>query len=158
MVARLAQKAQWHISLNQIPWLQFENVSIRPFYLPGLLWHTMVRPRDTGTLNSIVSKTQHLWSLYHQILKLYFPRPPLSSFLGDRRFPLAFGSPKNFLWWESNSLTTLNSLTQSSQFCSYSYLQQQFDIPRIEFFKYLQVRHFYKSLYSKIHKVWIHLL
>lgn len=76
VVARLAQTAQWHISNAQLPWLQFEMSPIRPFYLPGPLWHTKVWPRETGSLNSITSQAFHLRSLYHHNFKLCSPSHP----------------------------------------------------------------------------------
>lgn len=146
--ARLAQTAQWHAPPDSIPWLQFEISSVCPYYVPGLLWQTVLKPREIGVLNNIVGQTIHLWSLYHHKCNLRSWRPPLTSFIGVPRFPPAFRSPNDFLWWEHNFLTTLTALTHDTHFYSFAQLQEQFDIPRTKFYTFLQIRHFFESLYT----------
>lgn len=80
LAVRLAQAAQWHDSPAMIPWLRFELISSRPFYIPGLLWQSGVKSSEVGTLNSIVGQTIHLWNLYHQKFKPQSDRPPRPRF------------------------------------------------------------------------------
>lgn len=141
--ARLAQTAQWHAARDRIPWLQLEITSVHPFYIPGLLWQVSPNPREIGALNKLF-----IYGPYTTKNSNFVLIDPLTSFMGDRRFPPAFDSPRKFLWWDQKSLTTLNALTHSTWFYSFTQHQEQLDIPREEFYKFLQIRHFFESLYT----------
>lgn len=87
--ARLLQLAQWHngtppptlhTHTKGIPWLRFKRTSIAPYFLPGLLWATSIHPKDISTLNAVVGKSLHLWSLYKKKLSLLPSCPSLASF------------------------------------------------------------------------------
>lgn len=82
LASRLIQMAQWHIVPAPVPWLQFEQISVTPYYLPGILWSRSVSPRDITPLNNIVGQSLYLWSLYRKKFKLHSDVPLLSSFFG----------------------------------------------------------------------------
>lgn len=140
---------QWHSPSSNVPWLQFEGTSVDPYYLPGLLWLDKVRPKDLTPLNGLVGQSLQLWSLYKKSYALVPHCPGLASFLGDPRFPSAYNTPKNFSLWTQKGLTTFEALTQVLPFSSFALLQEQYDLPKTEFYKYLQIRHFYTTHYQK---------
>lgn len=145
--ARLLQLAQWHTSLLGIPWLRFERTSIAPYFLSGLLWATSIRHRDISSLNAVVGQSLYLWSLYKKKFFLLPPNPRLASFLGDLTFKAAFPSSNAFALWSSKDLVTLESLQKDGVICPFSTLQSAHSLPRTDFYKYLQIRHFFNTHY-----------
>lgn len=97
--SRLIQLAQWHTSPASIPWLQFEQISVAPYYLPVLLWLRSISPKGITPLNNIVGQSLYLRSLCSRKFKLKSDTPLLSSFLGEPSFPPAFTSGTSFLGW-----------------------------------------------------------
>lgn len=83
LASRLIQLAQWHTSPTSVPWLQFERISVVPFYLPGLLWSRSISPKDIAPFNDIVSQSLYLWSLYKEKFRLLSSPPHLASFFGQ---------------------------------------------------------------------------
>lgn len=145
LASRLIQMAQWHIVPAPVPWLQFEQISVTPYYLPGILWSRSVSPRDITPLNNIVGQSLYLWSLYRKKFKLHSDVPLLSSFLGEPSFPPAFSSSLPYHKWIALGLVNLASLLQNASFCSYTHLQRTYDMGKSGFHQYLQIRHFYST-------------
>lgn len=149
LALRLHQLAQWHTPLSSVQWLQFKSISVVPFYLPGLLWSSFVSPKDVAQLNGIVGQSLYLWFLYKVKFKLLSNPPCLASFLGDIQFPPAFNTDQEFASWTSQGLVTLDFLLQGSSFCTFELLQHNYALHRSEFYKYLQILHFFTSMVTQ---------
>lgn len=149
LALRLIQLAQWHTPLSSVQWLQFKSISVVPFYLPGLLWSSFVSPKDVAQLNGIVGQSLYLWFLYKVKFKLLSNPPCLASFLGDIQFPPAFNTDQEFASWTSQGLVTLDFLLQGSSFCTFELLQHNYALHRSEFYKYLQILHFFTSMVTQ---------
>lgn len=140
LASRFIQQAQWTIRKPKVPWVRFEQDSILPFHLPGLLWFSCPRPPELAGLNLVVAQGVRLWS---PSLGLVSGSPPGASFLGDFRFPSAFTNPGSFGWWTGLGLTTLEDLQHKGKFMSFSLLQSLKGAPLREFYKYMQIQHFF---------------
>lgn len=107
--------------------------------------HAQYPQKEVTSLNNIVGQSLYVWSLYSKKFKLKSDMPLLSSFLGEPSFPPAFTTDTSFLNWTEKGLVNLESLLQAASFCSFIHLQQKFAMGRLDFYQYLQIRHFYSA-------------
>lgn len=121
LASHLIQLAQWHTSPTSILLVQFERISVVPFYIPGLLWSRSISPKDIAPL---VRQSLYLWSYYKEKFRLLSSLPSLAAFLGKPEFPPAFNTGLKFASWTSQGLVTVDSLLQGSSICSFEHLQQ----------------------------------
>lgn len=69
--------------------------------------------------------------------------------IGDPTFLASFPNPISFARWVTKDLVTLDSLQKDGVFCSFMALQESFSLPSTEFYKYLQIRHFFNTQYPE---------
>lgn len=148
LAARFSQIAQWNIPDSKVPWVKFESISIKPYWLPYILWSPTNSIQKIAPLNSLVAHSLILWNRYKGKLGLMSPIPQGSSFLGDPLFSTVFKHPEGFSWWISNSLVTLADLQVGDSFATFDLLRTQKQIPLRERYHYLQIRHFYTSHFA----------
>ena len=137
--------AQWNIRHPRVPWVRFEGDSIKPFHLPGLLWSSKSCATLLKGKNQIVAQEMGMWERFGSRLALTSRFPPGASFLGDPKFPTAFHTPTCFGWWTSCGLISLADLQHENGLISFSQLRAMRDIPLREYYRYLQVRHFFQT-------------
>lgn len=121
LAARLTQLSQWFTPTHETPWKKFEITSIKPLYLQGILWSNITSYSKLSKLNIIVAQFLQLWIKHKDTFKLSSNTPPLASFLGDPRFPLAYNNERPFLNWINKNLTTLRSLQLKWNFIPFPY-------------------------------------
>lgn len=119
------------------------RISVAPYYLPDLLWSRSLHLRYVTPLNWVVGQSSHIWSQYEEKYNLLPRYPRLASYLWELTFPLAYTANCEFLRWIEKGLVALESFTKQS---SFSYLQQNYALPRFKVYKYLQIRHLYSSI------------
>lgn len=56
--------------------------------------------------------------------------------------------PGSFRLWRQKGLATVKDLFVDGVFATFEQLVEKFELPRTDFFKYLQVRHFYRKIYT----------
>lgn len=59
--ARYTKLAQWYAPSIHIPWLLFEEQSVLPYHLQGLLWSKSIKTQRIGHLNKVVRQSLLLW-------------------------------------------------------------------------------------------------
>lgn len=147
IACRLAQQAQWNIRDSKVPWVKFEQDSISPLYLPGLMWSSGPLLTEVSNKNLIVKVSLALWNRYKDKYNL-ISHPSLgASYIGDPRFPTAFSHPEVFEIWTQHNLITLKDFLINSKFTSFESLKSRHLIPDREFYHFLQIRHFFQKHY-----------
>lgn len=145
--ARWSQLAQWHIQNSKISWVNFENNSILPYSIAGLLWGLKIPTHKLANLNIVVANSYQLWKLHNKKFNMVSITPPRASFIGDPKFLQVHQDSEHFSWWTKNNLTTLKSLMIDSTFTSFAALKEKYKTPNGEFRKFLQIRHFYTTYF-----------
>lgn len=148
LATRLVQMAQWSSPDTNISWLTFKSTSIHPLNIRGILWSNTKLYHILNKKNTLIAQLILLWNRIKDNFKLYSATPPLASFLGDPRFPLAFPDHTPFHNWTKNNLTTLKSITLNSKFPSFASLQSRFNFPPSEYHQYTLIHEFYSTYYS----------
>lgn len=97
---------------SKVPWIKFEEGSIHPVYLSGILWPSSILHNTVASLNVLEAQSLQFWSLYKPKLRLGSSIPPWILFL-------AFVAVGGFSWWQTNKLTTLSFFQDGSTFISY---------------------------------------
>lgn len=134
-------------SIDPIPaWLCIESASCAPASLSALLCSPSLSLPPKFTKNIIVKHSLKIW---HQFTRHYkLNTPSLSTPLhANPLFPPSL-LDKAYALWHSQGISTISSLYVDGIFASFNELVDIYDLPRTNFFRYLQVRDFVRKHFS----------
>lgn len=106
-----------------------------------MLW---LQPKDRAHLSNLINKNSlDIWDKFRGSRNLQSPHNPLLSFLRNPAFYPAWESPLSFTAWSNADLFRLHKLVSTNAIHTFPTLCKTFELPRTEFFHYLQVKNFY---------------
>lgn len=147
LATRFSQLAQWFAPTSQVPCLYFEEHSILPFHLQGLLWSKSIKPREIYPLNMVVAQSYHLWHRFKYKFHLVSSTPP-GFFLCDPHFSPAFRNCIDYrntfsiLVMEVMQSHYFNYLFSDNKFRSFHDLHKIHNLPLSELPQYTQIEKF----------------
>lgn len=142
----LNQARDWFISNSTKPWVAIERATASP--LQDLLFLPA----------SVISKRHRLNGAIHATLKVWYNLVAVSgeNWLPAAELPLstiAILIPNLQVdQWIAGGLTCLGSLFANQEWASFSHLQSQGGLPKGDFYKYLQLRHWFTSHNPSLYK------
>lgn len=138
--AQLAQLPRYHATTKIPLWVAVESVECNPLTVSNLLWF---RPADhRNILNPITRQSLSLWAHLKSSHTLQSPHNSMLSFLHNPAFYSAWSSPSFFQGWSSANLICAYKLMTHTGIKSFPSLSEMHNLPALETFHYLQIKHF----------------
>uniref|UniRef100_A0A3B3HQU1 Reverse transcriptase domain-containing protein n=1 Tax=Oryzias latipes TaxID=8090 RepID=A0A3B3HQU1_ORYLA len=135
-------------SHKDLKWLNFERMSCQSASLHSLLCSTipLSQSLDKISQNPVVKHSLKIWaqfrrSLHLKNMSIYAPVVKNIMFLPSI-------TDNSFTYWSANGLRTLKDLFIEGQFVSFQRLKSEFKIPKVHFFRYLQLRSFLSTTFT----------
>lgn len=140
------QKILFWLHLPDTDWCVFEAQSCHSSSLPALVYSSLPTNMSRFTSNPVVLSTLKIWAQFRNHYNFISPSP-LGPICKNHLFPpssldLAFNR------WSNKGLSCFKSLYGKDGFDSFGNIWKEYDLPYNNFFRYLQIRHCTKTLFS----------
>uniref|UniRef100_A0A669DHM2 Reverse transcriptase domain-containing protein n=1 Tax=Oreochromis niloticus TaxID=8128 RepID=A0A669DHM2_ORENI len=137
--------AHWFLPPEKAPpWFSIESTACSPF-TPLYSLSTNLSPHIQS--HPVFSHLKEIWK---RMSKLFKFDPYLNQSAGIWYNPKLSIAKLPFFWklWFQRGITVLGGLYENSTFKSFEKLVEEFDLPKQEFWKYLQLRHLMANTFS----------
>ena len=124
-------------------WLRLEHLSCVNSSLPALLNAPVKFKKETYSCNPVIQSSLRVWSqllTFIKAPKLYLHAP----ICGNHAFKPGL-TDSAFRIWRDKGIDSLDNLYINDQFVSFQQLRDSFQLPPSHFFRFLQIRDFFRS-------------
>ncbi|KAJ0059923.1 hypothetical protein NL108_015598 [Boleophthalmus pectinirostris] len=139
--AQLKALVSWSRSEMETKWLSLEQSSVVGKPLSALLFMDKKQWKKLKIQNDCVLFTLGVWGKIRKQFKL-----PISLSRASKIIEIADFLPARldgcFTRWANNGLTIINQLIKNTVIKSFSQIQQEFNIPSSDLFRFFQIRHY----------------
>uniref|UniRef100_A0A803K359 Reverse transcriptase domain-containing protein n=1 Tax=Xenopus tropicalis TaxID=8364 RepID=A0A803K359_XENTR len=145
LASQLAQIPTFHIQPAPPLWVNLENFMTHPYSAEALFWSPA--PSRPLTLSPCLKQTLALWDRYAASYSWISPHTPVAPIIGNPQFIPGIQG-KTFSWWTDNKFTRIKNLLSVRGPYTMAYLMENYNLPRTEHYRALQVLHWAKKCWG----------
>ncbi len=139
--AQLAAIVTWISGDEEAKWTQIEQGEVKGAQLSALPFMDLKHVNKMKIENEWIKHTIKVWAEVKKMLKDVGTISRAMPIVGNVDF-LPSMCDHGFRRWAVKGLFIFNQLFEETQLKSFSQLQEQFDLPSSDFYRYLQIRHY----------------
>lgn len=131
----------WLRNDREAIWTKIEQDSVKGVSLSVLPFMDIKSVNKIKIKNEWIKHTLKVWTIVKKMLGGPMSISRAMLIVGNIEFPPSLWD-SGFRRWADKGLRTINQLFRGTEFKSFSQLQEQFDLPSKDLYRYLQIRHY----------------